>query len=85
MHPAQIKEQRLQHRDMSIVLDMYELMNAEVGRMVIEGDAKRTKKRNAVRTQNKKEKNQNLHSDTSSEEDDDEDDRGGGGGVDFGW
>ena len=29
---------------------------------------KRTKKRNAVRTQNKKEKNQNIHSDMSSEE-----------------
>ena len=49
MHPAQIQEQRIQSRAMSVVLDMYELMNAEVGRMVQDADMKRDRKRNAVR------------------------------------
>ena len=84
MHPAQIQEQRIQSRAMSVVLDMYELMNAEVGRMVQDADVKRARKRNAVRAPkgaagaggatagaNIEEEN----SDTSSD-----DDGGGGGG-----
>ena len=101
LHPTQIKEQRLQNREMSIVLDMYELINAEVGRMVIEGDVKRERKRNAVRTQKPTQAKQSaMNSDTSSDEDDNDNRSFSGGGqrshrsnsnnnnngaVDFGW
>ena len=44
MHPAQINKQRLLSKNMNLVIDMYELINSEVGRMAIEGNIKREKK-----------------------------------------
>ena len=86
MHPTQIQEQRLQSRDMSVVLDMYEIMNAEIGRMVRDADAKRDRKRNATNVAASK--SADVEDSSGSSSDDDDDDGGGGGGngkVDFGW
>jgi len=100
MHPAQINKQRGMSKSMNLVLDMYELINSEVGRMVVEGNLKREKKRNDRRAGIQQQQNggRGAEGGGSSEEDSDDsdsdDDAGfglsGGGGaargkVDFGW
>jgi Ca2+-binding EF-hand superfamily protein len=93
MHPAQINKQRMLSKNMNLVLDMYELINTEVGRMVREGDVRRIKKRNASnmnRTNDSKgvKKNDNDYDDDDDDDDEDNDDDSDDddfGGGEFGY
>ena len=96
MHPAQLDQQRMVSKNMNLVLDMYDLINSEVGRMVMEGDMKREKKRNAGRVSALQVQHDNsIVNELLSEDDSSSDDEGGGGSsfskgsgggtVDFGW
>ena len=49
MHPRQLQAQRLESRQMGLVLDMYGMINDEVGRMVQEGEERRAQRRDGKR------------------------------------